>query len=91
MHVEPDGDEELLGAVWWDGLPLARAPRMRREAVQIYELLLVAGVSPGDADGGDHRALLASPRHGSCRGSPEHEPARGSYVRFEEGREWYVV
>ena len=50
MHVEPDGDEEVLGALWWDALPLVRTPRMRREAVQIYELMLVSGVSPGDAE-----------------------------------------
>ena len=50
MHVEADGDEELLGALREGVVPGIRAKRAAREASRLYRCLLIAGVSHGDAE-----------------------------------------
>ena len=49
VHVESDDDEALLDALAKDGLGRVLAPKVAREANCIYEMLLVHGVSRGDA------------------------------------------
>ena len=50
MHVEPDGDAELLESLTRGGVPGIRSVRVAREATQLFEMLLVWGVSRGDAE-----------------------------------------
>ena len=49
MHVEGDNDADLMGALAAEGVPWLPSRRAAREANGIYELLLVHGVSRGDA------------------------------------------
>ena len=49
MRVEDDDGEELIGALAEEGLGLPLSPNAAREANDIYEMLLVRGVSRGDA------------------------------------------
>ena len=49
VHVESDDDEALLDALAKDGLGRILTPKAAREANCIYEMLLVHGVSRGDA------------------------------------------
>ena len=49
MHVEGDNDADLMGALAAEGVPRLPSRRAAREANSIYELLLVHGVSRGDA------------------------------------------
>ena len=49
MQVEGDNDADLMGALAAEGVPRLPSRRVAREANSIYELLLVHGVSRGDA------------------------------------------
>merc|ERR1712026_132976 len=49
MHVEADDDADLMGALSVEGVPWLPSRRVAREANGIYEMLLVHGVSCGDA------------------------------------------
>ena len=49
MKVEEDDEGELLGALVAEGLNRVLTPKAAREANSIYEMLLVQGVSRGDA------------------------------------------
>ena len=49
MHVEADDDADLMGALAAEGVPWLPSRRVAREANSVYEMLLVHGVSRGDA------------------------------------------
>ena len=49
MQVEDDDDAELLGALRQEGVVGPQTREAAREASKVYELLLVTGVSRGDA------------------------------------------
>ena len=49
MHVEGDDDADLMSVLAAEGVNWLLARRTAREANYIYEMLLVHGVSRGDA------------------------------------------
>ena len=61
MQVESDGDAELLESLTRGGILGIRSRLTAREATQLYEMLLVAGVSRGDAEA-NIAGLFSPPR-----------------------------
>ena len=49
MHIEGDNEDELIEALTLEGVSGLQTRRAAREANQLFEMLLIAGVSRGDA------------------------------------------